>query len=404
MADDEKFLEFVKSQAHPYDIRSSEENRLRNKFDKRIMSLVCLLCGFCFLDRVNVGFASLAGLQKENTLGWVDGSLDVHLDSVSAACVRLLSETLANFASFGGMLPGIAFLLSKFYRRQELTYNIGWMSTWRNASWLTKEEKMLAVSRLETEYPAVTEAAHHTRIRTFRQGLFNVNTWLVAMGFLAAVFLPTVVATRAFEGSIGIRASVRTPMLLKLSCLLRHSSPRRQQLRLGYFLCLLRIIVPYVLMRMDTCGPFMAVLAGVGVIGYAIFVGVNSLHARYAACFLMAAGSFHFGVASPGLVAVNTGPDATRAVALGVLSSVGYIGASSAPGHTSVATPDYRKGNTVNLAGMAIVLVFTVVKIVHMKWENARRNHGACDHCLQGLNHAEEAQFGHLHPRFCYKI
>jgi hypothetical protein len=49
------------------------------------------------------------------------------------------------------------------------------------ATWLTEDEKILAVRRLESEYPAVNEAAQHTRKRTIRAGLLNINVSLVVL-------------------------------------------------------------------------------------------------------------------------------------------------------------------------------------------------------------------------------
>ncbi|KAJ6525025.1 major facilitator superfamily domain-containing protein [Mycena vulgaris] len=464
-----------------YDIGSSEEKRLRSKLDRRIMPLVCLL-SFCFLDRVNVGFASLAGLQKSLGLHGVQYNIGltcfyttyVVIEAPSnllgkhfgmgkwlAGCAFgfgiccLASAFVRNFGEFclvrallgvfeGGMLPGIAFWLSKFYRRRELTQrqsvavslvlassnigaacgglnrafskltttnSIGWLKTWRNlieglittvvalcifflmidspmhASWLTEEEKILAIGRIESEYPAVNEAAQHTRAQTLRQGLLNINTWLVSIGFLfiTAVFLPTVIGS-LFPG----KTSIEKQLL---------SVPPY------FFAALVQVIVPWISMRVDTRGPFMAGHAAVGIIGYAIFVGSSSAHARYAACFLVAGGAFPFGAFSPGLVAVNTGPDATRAVALGVVASVGNVGGIiSTWTYVSSDAPNYRKGNTLNLAGMAIVLAITAATIVYMKWENAQRARGARDHRLIGLAPGEESQLGHLHPEFRYKI
>ncbi|KAJ7127854.1 putative pantothenate transporter [Mycena epipterygia] len=479
MSDHEKSPEAAES---IYDIRSPEENRLRRKLDKRIMPLVapnlCLFSAdaFCFLDRVNVGFASVAGLQTSlglqgvqynigltcfyttyvivetpnNLLGkhfgmgrWLAGC------TVGFGICCMCSAFVRNFAEFcfvrallgifeGGVLPGIAFFLSKFYRRQELTYrnigaafggliasgilkidHIGWLTAWRNiflieglittvvaiciffmiidspvhASWLTTEEKILAIGRLESEYPAINEDAQHTRAQTIRQGLLNINTWLVAIAFLfiniavqgAAVFLPTVIATLFPEKTTIQKQLLSVPPYLMAA--------------------VVQIITPYMSMRLDTFGPFMTFHAIVGVIAYAIFVGPTSLHARYAACFLVTAGAFPFGPFSPGIVAVNTGPDATRAVALGVLSSVGYLGGIiSTWTYISSDAPNYHKGNTLNLAGMVIVLVLTVATMVHMKWENTQRDRGARDYRLVGLTRAEEAQLGHLHPKFRYKI
>ncbi|KAF7362564.1 putative pantothenate transporter [Mycena venus] len=484
-----------------YDIRSFEEDRLRSKFDKRIMPLVCSV-SLCFLDRVNVGFASVAGLQKSlglegvqynigltcfyttaavfsspnNLLGkhfgmgrWLAGcTLGFGICCMCSAFVRNYGEfclvrTLLGICE-GGVLPGIAFLLSKFYRRQELTYrhvfdpfctlvnfmifsgvlgpvlasqnigaavggliasgilkidHIGSLKSWRNiflieglittvvaigvfilvvdspiqATWLTEDEKILAVRRLESEYPAVNEAAQHTRKQTIRAGLLNINAWLVALAFFfinvalqgAAVFLPTIIATLFPE-----KTAIQKQLL---------SVP-------PYFLgAIVQITSPYISMRMDIRSPFMIFHACVGAIAYAILVGSKSLHARYAACFLVAAGPFTFGTFSHGLVAINTSPDPTRVVALGVLSSMGQLGGIvSTWTYVASDAPGYHRGNTLNLAGMIAVIVLIVGTMVHMKWENAQRDHGKRDYRLNGLTPIEESQLGHRHPKFRYKI
>ncbi|KAJ7871005.1 major facilitator superfamily domain-containing protein [Mycena leptocephala] len=464
-----KSAEDVASFIQPvYDIRSIEEDRLRSKFDKRIMPLVCSI-SLCFLDRVNVGFASpevrrsmficfpfksvLTSLSASNLLGkhfgmgkWLAGcTLGFGICCMCSAFVRNYGEfclvrTLLGICE-GGVLPGIAFLLSKFYRRQELTYRmgpvlasqnigaavggliasgilkidqIGSLKSWRNlieglitivvaigvfilvvdspiqATWLTEDEKILAVRRLESEYPAVNEAAQHTRKGTIRAGLLNINTWLVALAFFfiiarAAVFLPTIIATLFPE-----KTAIQKQLL---------SVP-------PYFLgAIVQIISPYISMRMDIRSPFMIFHACVGAIAYAILVGSKSLHARYAACFLVAAGPFTFGTFGHGLVAINTSPDPTRVVALSVLSSMGQLGGIvSTWTYVASDAPSYRRGNTLNLAGMVAVVVLMVGTIVHMKWENAQRDHGKRDHRLDGLAPIEESQFGHRHPKFRYKI
>ncbi|KAJ6495875.1 major facilitator superfamily domain-containing protein [Mycena vulgaris] len=212
--------------------------------------------------------------------------------------------------------------------------HIGWLRIWRNiflieglittvvaicvfflvidsplqARWLTEEEKILAVGRLESGYPAINEAAQHTRKQTIRQGLLNINasTWLIAIGFLfiTAVFFPTGIATLFPEKTPVAKQLLSVPPYLMAA--------------------VMQIIIPW-----------------------------------------------------------------------GIISTWTYVNADA---------PDYRKGNTLNLAGMIIALVLTVVTMICMKWENAQRARGARDHHLDGLTPAEEAQLGHLHPKFRYKL
>ncbi|KAJ7799525.1 major facilitator superfamily domain-containing protein [Mycena leptocephala] len=430
-----KSAEDVASFIQPvYDIRSIEEDRLRSKFDKRIMPLVCSI-SLCFLDRVNVGFASpevrrsmficfpfksvLTSLSASNLLGkhfgmgkWLAGcTLGFGICCMCSAFVRNYGEfclvrTLLGICE-GGVLPGIAFLLSKFYRRQELTYRmgpvlasqnigaavggliasgilkidqIGSLKSWRNV----KDEKILAVRRLESEYPAVNEAAQHTRKGTIRAGLLNINTWLVALAFFfiiarAAVFLPTIIATLFPE-----KTAIQKQLL---------SVP-------PYFLgAIVQIISPYISMRMDIRSPFMIFHACVGAIGEPTFIlwryantQFTQLPARpVCCCFLVAAGPFTFGTFGHGLVAINTSPDPTRVVALSVLSSMGQLGGIvSTWTYVASDAPSYRRGNTLNLAGMVAVVVLMVGTIR--------------DHRLDGLAPIEESQLGHRHPKFRYKI
>ncbi|KAJ7269019.1 major facilitator superfamily domain-containing protein [Mycena rebaudengoi] len=335
-----KSAEDVTSFIQPlYDIRSFEEDRLRSKFDKRIMPLVCTI-SLCFLDRVNVGFASVAGLQKSlglegvqynigNLLGkhfgmgrWLAGcTLGFGICCMGSAFVRNFGEfclvrTLLGICE-GGVLPGIAFLLSKFYRRQELTYRMGAVLAsqnigaavggliasgilkidqyvpWRSnsealvidlqqywfaevlaervfilvvdspiqATWLTEDEKILAVRRLESEYPAVNEAAQHTRKQTIRAGLLNVN-YAIPAGI-----------SRGITNCVGP---------FKMSPSKEKAAIQKQLLSVPpYFLgAIVQLTSPYISMRMDIRSPFMIFHACVGAIAYAILVGSKSLHAR----------------------------------------------------------------------------------------------------------------------------
>ncbi|KAJ6545889.1 hypothetical protein DFH09DRAFT_1088134 [Mycena vulgaris] len=304
----------------------------------------------------------------------------------------------------GGILPGLAYFVSKFYWRQELTYSPPqWVSSSlqaistqpyciRNsqgrlhwlaenlaqpiahfqifARWKPEEEKILAVWRLKSEYPAVDEAAQHIRKQTIRQGLLNINARFLFINaplspwFRRHAHDPAKISPFKDHHTVCFNADGYSRSFHGYPC--GRGDNRWER---------------WLLPRLNTDGCS----------GYAIFVGSKSLHAPYAACFLVAAGAFPFGAFSPGLVAVNIGPDTTCAVALGILSSIGYLGGIiSTWTYVNANTPDYRKGNTLNLAEMFI--------------KNAQRARGARDHRLDGLTPAEEAQLGHLHPKFRYKL
>ncbi|KAJ7457341.1 hypothetical protein FB451DRAFT_1183245 [Mycena latifolia] len=393
-----------------YDIRSSEKNRLRSKFDNRIMPLVRLLSiidGKAFIFHFEVGlmvfYRSTWALPLDYlpiishhsaAFGGLIASGILKIGQYVIACSKshVLTIGAQIFVSFAVIL-NLGFPTKTFAPKliEGLITTVVAISTW-----LTEEEKILAVGRLDSEYPAVNEEAQHTRKQTIRQGLLKINSRRV-LSHCDRDTLPT-----------------KTPIEKQLL-----SVP-------PYFMAaVVQFISPYMSMRMESRGPFMVFHASVGVIGraflpsffancvnnqprtaYAIFVGSQSFHARYAACFLVAAaGPFPFAAFSPALVATNTGPDGARAIALGILSSIGYLGGIvSTWTYVARDAPDYHRGNPLNLAGMATVLICTVATTAHMKWENAQRERGARDYRLDRLSPAEKAQLGHLHPKFRYKI
>lgn len=67
--------------------------------------------------------------------------------------------------------------------------------------------------------------------------------------------------------------------------------------------------------------------------------------------------------------------------------------------------PDYRKGNTANLAASSTICVLVTLTAFYIRWENAKRDRGERDYRLNGdLSPEQETQLGYRHPRFRYQI
>lgn len=162
-----------------------------------------------------------------------------------------------------GMLPGIAYYMSRWYRRSELAFRLslyivmapvagafggllasailsldhfGSLSEWRmifaiegiitvglslisfftltdrpeTARWLTQEEKDLAIARVKSERVAATEVLDKIDKKKIFRGMFSPVTLAVAFIFLLdnitvqglAFFAPTIVATIYTEASV----------------------------------------------------------------------------------------------------------------------------------------------------------------------------------------------------------
>ena len=249
---------------------------------------------FCFIDRANIGNARLAGLEKDLHLKGYDYNAVLSVFYISYIIFEIPSNICckwlgpgwfipATSLGFGicsigtafchskaaisgvrfllgvfeaGMMPGIAYYLSRWYRRSELAFRLslyivmaplagafggllasgilklphfGGLHQWRmifaiegiitcglsliafftltdrpaTASWLTQEEKDLAIARVKSERVATTEVLDKLdKTKTFR-GIISPATLGTAFIFLLnnvtvqglAFFAPTIVAT-----------------------------------------------------------------------------------------------------------------------------------------------------------------------------------------------------------------
>jgi sugar phosphate permease len=138
------------------------EPRLRLKIDLHIIPTVAILYLFCFIDRANIGNARLAGLEKDLGLKGYDYNSVLSMFYISYIIFELPSNMCCKaigpgwfipiislcfgIASIGtafvhnkaavsgvrfllgifeaGMLPGIAYYMSRWYRRSELAFRL----------------------------------------------------------------------------------------------------------------------------------------------------------------------------------------------------------------------------------------------------------------------------------------
>jgi MFS family permease len=138
------------------------ESRLRLKIDFYIIPTVALLYLFCFIDRANIGNARLAGLEKDLKLTGYDYNAVLSVFYISYIIFEIPSNICCKaigpgwfipiislcfgIASIGtafvhnkaavsgvrfllgifeaGMLPGIAYYMSRWYRRSELAFRL----------------------------------------------------------------------------------------------------------------------------------------------------------------------------------------------------------------------------------------------------------------------------------------
>jgi len=141
------------------------------------------------------------------------------------------------------------------------------------------------------------------------------------------------------------------------------------------------------------------------VVGYAIAIGTRNPHARYAACFFSLIGSDPCGPMFLIWGTDNAAPDTMRAITPATVTGVGTIGAVIAVWtYLPSDSPNFHKGNSLNLGTASFTVALTVFGILYLRWENAKRDRGERDSRLQGKTKEEIRDMGYRHPKFRYQI
>ncbi|KAI5117897.1 hypothetical protein M0805_001554 [Coniferiporia weirii] len=342
----------------------------------------------------------------------------------------------------GGTLSGLTYILSRYYRRTELVMrvgvffglapplagafggllasgllsvnDIGMVKSWRkifliegiittgigilgflifpadsqNTRMLSKSERALAIARISADQVVSTNGRKERTTLELVGRAFSFNTCLCAICYLMinisfqglSLFLPTVVATSTVESQL---RTVPPYVVGAVWALFNayHSFRMKQRTT--------PIIISVLLM----------------VIGYAIFVGTDNSHARYAACFLAVAGG---SPSAPMLLSWgtdNAAPDTVRAVATAIIPGVGALGSVIAVWtYLPADGPNYHHGNSLNLSTSSICCVLVVIGAIYIRWENTKRVRGERDYRLVGKGALEIEQLGYLHPEFRYQM
>lgn len=269
-----------------------------------------------------------------------------------------------------GMLPGIAYYLSRWYKRAELTFRLslymvmaplagafggllasailkldhfGGLESWRmifaiegiitiglsllafvtltdrpeTARWLTVEEKELCIARVKSERLAQTEVVDGIDRTKLMRGMTNPVTIQIAFIFLfnnitvqgLAFFLPTIVGTIYPDYS-----TVQKQL---------HSVP---PYAVGAFFAL---AFPAVSWALDKRQILIIMSAPTVIIGYSMFLGSSEATVRYGACFLVASTCMVLGTLTNAHISANVVSDTARSSAIGLNVSYALLVGSS---------------------------------------------------------------------------
>ncbi|KAJ9110827.1 hypothetical protein QFC22_006684 [Naganishia vaughanmartiniae] len=484
------------------EIDKAASDRLARKIDWHIVPIVALQYLFAFIDRANIGNARLAGLEKDLKLKGFDynvllsifyvsyivfeipanlftkwlgpgkaiplytitfGVLSIAFGFVNtygaALAVRFLlglaeagkrSGVLAHVMNIAdtdgsGMLPGIAYYLSRWYTKDELAFRlslyivcaplagafggllasgilklhgIGKVHTWQQifliegiittaiglasyllmtdrpekARWLSQEEKDLAASRIKAEHVGAVVVLDKMNARSIKQGIFAPTTLVIGLIFLlnnitvqgVAFFTPTIVATiYPKKDTIHKQLFTVPPYIVG---------------------AVFTVLFPYISMKIRRRGIIMMCSAPLMMIGYVIFLATTNPHARYGAIFLIMMGAFSFGALCNAWAAMNVASDTARAAALGFVVMMGNCGGLiSTWSFLPKDGPNYPIGNGLNLGTSTTIFLLAGILLLFIRNNNKKRDAGAYDHYLEGVQPEESYKLGNNHPGFRYK-
>ncbi|SNX85960.1 related to TNA1 - high affinity nicotinic acid plasma membrane permease [Melanopsichium pennsylvanicum] len=460
------------------------ENKLVRKIDLYIVPIVAMLYLMCFIDRANVGNARIAGLEKDLGMNPKSYDFNILLTAFYAAyaafeipsttltkilgpgrwipsmaflfgLLSMVNGFVTNFGSAiavrfllgvaeAGMLPSIAYYLSRWYKKDELVLRLGlylvmapsagafggllasailkipqmgsvkgWEQIFlieglvtmivaiiayftltdsiHTARWLTEEEKTFLQARLKSEMVGQKQLVDKTHKKLLWKGIISTTSLCcAAMFFLVniavqgnSVFLPSIV-----------RNIYPPPKYTVIQQQLLTVPPNVAG-------AIATLVFAYYSAKFRIRWVFVVAGSIVMMIGYAMFLGSKNLYFQYAASFFATSGAFTQGALLPAYAAVNANNDSERTGAIAVTVFFGNLGGLiSTWSYLSKYSPDFVPGNALNCAGAVVMVIISVCLVTWQRWENKQRQMGKRDHRLQRLTDEEIQLLGSDHPHF----
>ncbi|ROW07760.1 hypothetical protein VMCG_03432 [Cytospora schulzeri] len=459
------------------------EAKLRLKIDLMIIPTVALLYLFCFIDRANIGNARLAGLEEDlglegndyNALlsifyvsytifqipsnilckwvgpGWFIPAMALGFGISSLGTAFVHNQAQASGVRFilgafeGGMMPGIAYYLSRWYRRSELAFRLGLyvlmsplagafggllasgilklphfggLHTWRmifgiegivtiglslisfftltdrphTARWLTEAEKDLAIARVKSERLAQTQVLDPIGKKKLLRGILNPITLSTGVVFCLnnvtvqglAFFAPTIVKTIYPKETVVMQQLYTVPPYIVG----------------GFF----TVLIPFLSWKIDRRQIFMIASCPSIMAGYIMFLASENSHVRYGATFLIAMSSFMLGPLTNAQVSANVVSDTARSSAISTNAMLGNIGGLVATwSFLSWDGPNYHIGNGLNLATSSTILIVSILMLIWMKRDNKKREDLRVEEELAELTQEEVSDLDWKHPAFRWR-
>ncbi|CAG8649738.1 14830_t:CDS:10 [Cetraspora pellucida] len=461
-------------------IINDQEKRLVQKLDIRILPLLTLLYTLSFLDRVNIGNAKLANLERDlnltgNEYNWSLGifflgyvifevpsniiliktkpsiwisTLMVMWGAImiGMAFVKNFSQLMATRFLLGafesGLFPGVIFYITKWYKKSERNYRIslffagatiagafngllafsitnlngklglnGWQWLFiidgvvtvlvasasfflitdyaETATWLTEDERKLAVDRLrsDTGHVHTTHFDKHQIFQAFKDlkiyiFMFLYFCLLVTL-YSFSFFIPTIVNGLGFDTVISQLLS--TPPFI--------------------FGCISSVTIAKLSDHYGIRSPYLISGLLISIIGYTLLIiHSNSIALKYTGVCIVGLGIFACIPISLTWLTNNLAGDSKCAVGSAMVIAWGNIGGVvSAQIYKSSDAPTYLTGHSVALSLLVFAVILSIIQYFFLNRINKCKLKNP-EKFLKGSNGDDVTHLGDSHPSFIYSL
>jgi hypothetical protein len=134
------------------------------------------------------------------------------------------------------------------------------------------------------------------------------------------------------------------------------------------------------------------------------FLASHNPQVRYGATFIIASGAFSFGALCNAHASANVVSDTARASAIGTVVMFGNVGGLiSTWSFLPFDGPNYKIGNSLNLATSSCVLISSIFLLLWMNRNNKKRESVDVDQELAGKSTGEIEDLDWRHPSFRWR-
>jgi len=293
--------------------------------------------------------------------------------TVSGAFGGLLAAAISNMAGIGGR-PAWAWI---FILEGLLTVIAGAMSFWiiqdfpDTAKFLTEAERTVVIRRLQQDNQ-FSAAGEIFKFKYIIMSMKDWKTWLGMLVYMGAdmplyafsLFLPTIINQLGFTATPANLLTV--PVYV--------------------FACMVTCGVGFLADRWERRGYFNIGLLCLGAAGYIILVASRNAALSYFAVYLATCGIYPIIPNTVSWVSNNVEGSYKRSVSLAMVIGFGNLnGAVSSNVYRAVDKPWYRLGHGLVLMYIGIGIITSILFLVFLKRENARRERGERDEYIDDL-------------------